>query len=658
MDVLLERERLFGNPDRASVRLSPDGAWLSYLAPEEGVLNVWIAPADDPAAARAVTHDRGRGIAVYFWARSSERVLTLQDRDGDENWRLISVDPRDGAAIDLTPLQGVAAYPIKASDRHPHHVLVGLNDRDPQLHDPYRIDVRTGERTLLFENPGLIDLKADDDLQPRFASRPLPDGSHEIHRYDGSAWVLHRTIAAEDALGTHPLHATSDGRTWYWLDCADRDTTALVREDLETAECEVVAHDPRADVTHWLEHPRTGEIQAAWSTFDVRQLHDIDPAIGAHLRTLEAAHAGSVEVISRSRDDALWAVAWLADDGPIQYGLYRPETGAVEDLFLSRTALRGLPLAKRHPVVFPSRDGLDLVSYLSLPRWCDGGGRPDAPLPMVLLVHGGPWARDAPGYHPHHQLLANRGYAVLSVNFRGSTGFGKSFLNAGNLQWAAAMHDDLLDAVRWAVDSGVAQPDRVAIMGGSYGGYAALVGLTFTPEVFACGVDIVGPSNLLTLLQTIPPYWAPMIETFTKRVGDHRTEEGRALLQERSPLNKVDQIVRPLLIAQGANDPRVKQAESDQIVAAMEQREIPVTYALFPDEGHGFNRPENNMAFWGVAESFLAQCLGGRAEPLVDLEGSTLQVPAGAEHVPGLADLLGPVEAPAEAPAEEASAPE
>jgi dipeptidyl aminopeptidase/acylaminoacyl peptidase len=292
-----------------------------------------------------------------------------------------------------------------------------------------------------------------------------------------------------------------------------------------------------------------------------------------------------------------------------------------------------------HPREIPARDGLTLVSYLTLPPGSDpdGDGVPDQPVPMVLLVHGGPWARDGYGFNRAHQWLANRGYAVLSVNFRGSTGLGKDFLNAGNLEWGAAMHDDLIDAVEWAVDQGIAIRDKVAIMGGSYGGYATLAGLAFTPDVFACGVDIVGPSNLETLLESIPPYWEPQVKQFHERMGNPQTPEGLALLKERSPLHKAHAITKPLLIGQGANDPRVKQAESDQIVSAMQEDGIPVTYVLFPDEGHGFAKPTNNIAFNAVAENFLATCLGGRAEPVGDtLEASTAEIRTGRELIQGL----------------------
>jgi dipeptidyl aminopeptidase/acylaminoacyl peptidase len=358
---------------------------------------------------------------------------------------------------------------------------------------------------------------------------------------------------------------------------------------------------------------------------------------------LESVADGELQIASRTLDDRTWIAAYLMDDGPVRYYLYDRPAKKAKFLFTNRKSLEDQPLVKMHSLVIRSRDGLNLVSYLTLPKDADpdGDGRPEAALPMVLIVHGGPWARDEWGFDPQAQMLSNRGYATLSVNFRGSTGFGKSFANAGNKEWAGKMHNDLLDAVDWAVKEKIADPKKVAIMGGSYGGYATLVAMTFTPEVFACGVDVVGPSNLFTLLKTIPPYWAPAIQMFKDRVGDLDTEEGRKLLEERSPLNFVDKIVRPLLIAQGANDQRVKQSEADQIVAAMTVKKIPVTYVLFPDEGHGFARPENSMAFNAVTELFLAKHLGGRFEPIGnDFRGSTIEVPFGADDLNGLSPAL------------------
>jgi dipeptidyl aminopeptidase/acylaminoacyl peptidase len=389
-------------------------------------------------------------------------------------------------------------------------------------------------------------------------------------------------------------------------------------------------------------HPTEKYVQAV--AFNYERLHwkVLDPSVAADFDILRRQEDGDMTVVSRTQDDGTWIVVYSLDDGPLRYYFYDRSQRMATFLFTDKENLKNKPLAKMHPVVIKARDGLDLVSYYTLPKGSDSGdGRPDRSLPMVLYVHGGPWGRDYWGFDPIHQWLANRGYAVLSVNFRGSTGFGKNFINAGNMEWGRRMHDDLVDAVKWAVSSGIADPAKIAIMGGSYGGYATLAGLTLTPQLFACGVDIVGPSNLITLLETIPPYWKPAIEQFTTRVGDFRTEEGRALLRERSPLTYADRIVRPLLIGQGANDPRVKQNESDQIVKAMQEKGLPVTYVLYPDEGHGFARPENRLSFYAVAEAFLAEHLGGGFEPIgQDFRGASLCVPEGAREVPGLAEAL------------------
>lgn len=611
MDPLLDRELLFGNPDRGEPLLSPDGAFVAFTAPDEGVMNLWVAPVHDVALARPVTSDRGRGIVRFTWALSGERILYVQDTDGDENWRLYAARPDGGEATPLTPA-GAQALVLATSPRRPHELLVLSNEREARLHDPYLVDLRTGERRRLLENPGLVGWAPDHDLRLRIGLAMGADGGMDVLRITDGALEPVDHVPPEDTLTTRPIGFDADG-VEYWLDSRGRDTAALVR--VADGERTVLSEARGADVAAWLVHPATGRPQAAYATFDEERVHVLDPALIAHFQHLGAHRKGTVDVGSRSLDDRSWIVSWRVDDGPVPYAVYDTAACTIRELFTNRTALVGLPLTRRRPVVARSRDGLDLVSYLSLPRWLDDGGRPRHPLPMVVLVHGGPWFRDEPGYDPLHQLLANRGYAVLSVNFRGSTGFGKAFLNAGNLEWAGKMQDDLDDAVDWAVAEGIARPDKVAIMGGSYGGYAALVGLAFTPERYACGVDLVGPSSLLTLLGSIPPYWAPMKAQFHARVGNDETEEGRAFLWSRSPLARAHEIRRPLLIAQGANDPRVKQAESDQIVAELRRRGVPVSYALVPDEGHGFERPENRLAFVALTEAFLAEHLGGRAQP-------------------------------------------
>ena len=640
---LIPRDDLFGNPERANVQISPDGKYLSWIAPVDGVLNVWIAPAGDLARAKAVTDDKARGIRQYFWSHRSDTLLYLRDTGGDEDFHLYGVDLASGTARDLTPFPKTTAQVVKVSHLHPDAILVGMNDRDPKWHDLYRVDLGTGERTLLRKNDDEIgSYVIDAGFNLRYAERSRPDGGKDFLQPDGDAWKVVESVPFEDSLSTGLAGLTTDGKTLYLYESRNRDTTALYAIDTASNRKTLVLEDTRADVGGTLADPKTGQVQAVSVDYLREEWKPLEDSVKADLAKLDAIGPGDAGVVSHTLDDKTWIVAYSAAEAPVVY--YRYERGGTpEKLFSARPALDGKPLVPMWPHEIKSRDGLTLVSYLTLPQEADpdGDGKPDKPVPMVLLVHGGPWGRDSYGYSGYDQWLANRGYAVLSVNFRGSTGFGKAFTNAGDGEWGAKMHDDLLDGVQWAVEQGVTTPDKVAIMGGSYGGYATLAGLAFTPDAFACGVDIVGPSNLNTLLATVPPYWASFFEQLARRMGDPRTEKGKQWLTERSPLTRADQIRKPLLIGQGANDPRVKQAESDQIVQAMKAKDIPVTYVLFPDEGHGFARPENSTAFNAVAEGFLSQCLGGRAQPIGDdLDGSSIRVPHGADGVPGLAAAL------------------
>ncbi len=640
---LIPRKVLFGNPDRASAQISPDGAYLAWLAPRDGVLNIWVAPRENPSAARAVTSDTGRAIRFFSWAYTCDHILYLQDQNGDENWRLYAAAIRSDDIRDLTPFERTQARIIATSERYPEEVMVGLNNRQPEWHDLYRINVVTGELKLVQENDRFMGFVLDDDYRLRFSLQMTPEGSIDIYRYGEGDWQPWDSIPAEDMLATGPHGFDKTGRLVYFSDSRGRNTAALVEVDTETMQKRVLAEDSRADVSDIVRHPTGKHVQAVSFIYERKQWQVLDPAIEEDLAYLSTVADGEVIIVSRTLDDRYWTVLFLVDAGPARYYLYDRNVREASYLFSIRAALEEQPLVKMFPVVIPSRDGLDLVAYYSLPVGsdADGDGVPDQPLPMVLIPHGGPWSRDFWGYNPHHQWLTNRGYAVLNVNFRSSTGFGKSFTNAGDHEWGGKIREDQVDAVQWAVQQGIADPARVAILGGSFGGYSVLAGLTFTPELFACGVDLVGPSNLVTLLESVPPYWKPMLEMFTTRVGDFRTEEGRALLKAYSPLTYADRICRPLLIGQGANDPRVKQAESDQIVQAMQANGIPVTYLLYPDEGHGFARPENHISFNAVAESFLARCLGGRAEPIGDdFRGASLQVLAGAEEAPGLAEAM------------------
>ena len=643
---LIPREALFGNPERANVQISPDGQTLSWIAPVNGVLNVWVAPASDPSKARAITDDTARGIRQYFWSYQPGTLLYLRDTGGDEDFHLYAVDVAGGKARDLTPFAKTRAYVYGISHKQPASVLVGMNDRDQKWHDLYRVDLASGQRTLVERNDDdIAGYVADADFAVRYGERSRKDGGTDLLEPDGQGgWKELEAVPFEDYLSTGFNGLTTDGKTLYLRESRGRDTTALVAIDTATKKKTVVFDDPRADMSQTLVHPDTGVIQAASSEYLREEWKALDPAVSADLAKLKAIGPGVASVSARTKDDRTWIVAYSAAETPAEYYRYdRADGGKLTRLFGSRPALEGKPLVPMWPQEIKSRDGKTLVSYLSLPQEADANadGKADKPAPMVLLVHGGPWARDGYGFDREVQWLANRGYAVLQVNYRGSTGMGKSFVNASEGQWSKAMHDDLIDSVGWAVKNGVTTKDNVAIMGGSYGGYATLVGMTVTPDAFKCGVDIVGPSNLITLFKTFPSYWASFMEQWYRRVGDPRTEAGMETLVQASPITHVDRIKKPLLIAQGANDPRVVQAESDQIVEAMKKKNIPVTYVLFPDEGHGFARPENSKAFNAVAEGFLGTCLGGRVEPIgQDIAGSSITVPQGADGVAGLGDAL------------------
>ena len=640
---LIPRGDLFGNPERAQGRLSPDGSYLSWIAPRDGVLNVWVQKVGDGEQARPITNDKSRGIRSHFWAYDGRTVLYIQDRGGDENFRLYAVNVDTNEEKDLTPLEGVRATVVGLSEDRPGVVLVGLNNRKPEWHDVYEIDLATAKRKLIYKNTKeFAGFVVNDKLRIVLAIKSQPDGSTDVMRRSGRRWRKVLTIPFEDGLTSQTLGLTDKGDL-LMLDSRNRDKSALFRINVRTGRGKLVSENDKADLGQVLTHPVTDEPIAVSVDYLRSTWTVLDPGFQDDFAAIDRELDGDFFITSMTKDLKKWMVAEARSDAPTQYLVYERESKALKPLFTTRPALAKIDLAPMTPVVIKSRDGLDLVSYLTVPKGsdADGDGKVDAPIPLVLNVHGGPWARDSYGLSNEAQWFADRGYATLQVNFRGSTGFGKSFTNAGDGEWGKAMHNDLLDAVQWAVKEGIAKPDAIAVYGGSYGGYATLASLTFTPEAFTCGVDIVGPSNLMTLLSTIPPYWKSFFEQLARRVGDPRTEEGRTLLRERSPLTYADKIVRPLLIAQGANDPRVKQAESDQIVKAMEEKKIPVTYALFPDEGHGFARPQNRLAFYGVTESFLAKCLGGRAQPIVgDFMGSSITFPAGVGGVPGLQEAF------------------
>lgn len=632
---IIPRAIIFGNPDRTLARISPDGQHVSWLAPSDGVMNIWVAPADDPTNATVVTKDGYRGIQSYFWAPNSAYIYYLQDQGGDENFHVYSANVETQEVVDLTPIADGARAQIEAvSLAHPDHIVVGINERNPEVFDAYLVNVVSGERELLKENPGFISLLIDNDLQPRFGFAPTADGGGRIVDFDGNVFA---EIPADDFLTTQPLGFNKTNDAFYMVDSRNRDKAALTVVSVDTGDTAVIAQSDIADISGVLTDARTQEPIA----YNVDYLKSSWTALGdeaaADLRALSTSLKGSLSIVATTSDMSKWIVHEDATEKSGAYYIYDRATQSVKSMLVQRPGLDSYKLASMQALELKSRDDLTLVSYLTLPVGSDvdGDGRPEEALPMMLWVHGGPWARDSYGYNSVHQWLANRGYAVLSVNYRGSTGFGKAFTRGSVGEWAGKMHDDLIDAVDWAVAEGIAKEDQVAIGGGSYGGYATLVGLTFTPDVFACGVDIVGPSNLVTLLESFPDYWKPFLKgTFFMDLGDPENEEDREFMMSRSPLARVDSISAPLLVGQGQNDPRVTKIEADQIVDAMSAKELPVTYVNFPDEGHGFARPENRLAFFSVMEGFLEGCLGGQSEPVDDaFDGSSIEILYGEGYI-------------------------
>ena len=566
---LVARKVFFDNPDVGSVRVSPDGQNLAWLAPIDGVRNLFVAPLADLGAARAVTHATDRNLSTFYrWAHTNRHLVFFQERDGDENWRASSVDIASGAIVPLTPQRGVKAYWQEPDRKFPEQMLFKHNARDKRYFDLFRVNIVTGNSELLFENNEFAWYVTDSDFQLRLGVRFAADGSAEwLERRPDGSWTPFLTAPIGDYDSTQAIDFSADGRTLYMLDSRGRDKAALFAVDMATRNATLLAADDEADIVH-VDFDFIKRIPlAARANKDRVRWHAVDPGAAQDLADLAGYGPGDVEIIDRSADNRFVTVFYERDAESGEYALLDRQTRKVRSLFRQRKALAGLALQKMQPVIIPARDGLRLNGYLTLPAAQAGGGKS----PMVLLIHGGPYARDIWGFNSIHQWLANRGYAVLSVNYRGSTGFGKAFVTAADREWGGRMHDDLIDAVDWAVAQGIADPKRVGFFGASYGGYSALTAATKTPEVFACIVDLFGISNLITFMATIPPYWGPWFSIWKNRLGDPATEAGRAFLTERSPLTHIDRAVRPILIAQGMQDVRVVAAESEQMVSGAEE---------------------------------------------------------------------------------------
>lgn len=623
---VLDRELFFGNPEIAGAQLSPDGKYIAFLKPWKETRNVWVKGIDEAwDKARLVTADTKRPIPGFFWSRDSKYILFVQDKDGDENYNVHAVDPAAAKgeeappARNLTEAKGARAYIYAVPKAAPDTIYVGLNDRDPAWHDLYKVSIASGKRELMRTNNERIsgwvfDLAGN----LRLAERVTDKGDSELLRVDPEGFTPVYTCTVLESCGVERFH--KDGkRVYLQTNKGEPDLVGLVLFDPASGHEEFVESDPlkRVDQSHAIFSEATEELVATAYYDERRRLYFRDKEIEADQKFLDKALAGrEASVNSATADDRLWLVTASSDTDPGERYLFDRNTKKLTPQYKVRERIPREHMAPMTAIRYPSSDGLEIPAYLTLPK-----GVPGKKLPTIVLPHGGPWARDQWGFSNLSQFLANRGYAVLQPNFRGSTGYGKKFINAGNRQWGEKMQDDITWGVKHLVAKGIADPKRVGIMGGSYGGYATLAGVAFTPDLYAAAVSIVGPSNLITLLETIPPYWEAGRIIFHERMGNPNTPEGKKQLERQSPLNSVGRIKTPLLVAQGANDPRVKKAESDQIVIALRDRGFPVEYVVAPDEGHGFARPVNSMSVNAAAETFLAKHLGGRFQ-----KGGTAEV--------------------------------
>ncbi len=616
---IIDREILFGNPEIAGAQLSPDGQWMSFMKPLDEVRNLWIKKADEPFEnARPLTASKKRPIPGYFWSHDSKYMLYIQDKDGDENYQVHALSPNtkipEGAKVpearNITDVEGVRAYIYSVPESNPDVIYVGFNDRDPAWHDLYEVNIASGKRKLIRQNDNQITSWIFDlDDQLRMAARTDEDGGTELLTLEGDAFKKCYSCTVLEDCNVWGFQKGNQ-KAYLVSNKGDVNLSQLMLLDPATGQAELLESDPndRVDFSGMMTSDLTDELIYTTYNDDKRKYYFKNKVWEAEYKWLKKQVPNAeISLGSSTKDERKWLVYANSDTDPGAAYLYDRDKKTLDFQYRPRPKLPVKDLANMKPVRFTSTDGLEIPAYLTLPKGLEAKN-----LPAVLVPHGGPWYRDSWGYDPFVQFLANRGYAVMTVNFRGSTGYGKAFLNAGNGEWGEKMQDDLTNAVKYLIDEGIADPNRVGIMGGSYGGYATLAGLTFTPDVYAAGVSIVGPSNLLTLLESIPPYWESIRKMFHERMGDPTTEEGKQQLMSQSPFFHADKITKPLLVVQGANDPRVKKAESDQIVVAMRELGLPVEYICADDEGHGFARPENNMAMLAAAEKFFAKHLGGR----------------------------------------------
>ena len=622
---LIDRKVFFGDPKIAGAQISPDGEYISFLKPYKGVRNIYVKKRGEPfEEAIPVTAD-DRPVSGYFWSQDSQYILYVQDKGGNENFHVYAVDPeaepnqKTGVptAKDLTPMEGIRAQIYSVPENTPDKILVGLNNRDASYHDVYEVSISSGQRELLFKNTQKLsgytfDRKGD----LRLASRQTEDGGTEILRYEQDTFKRIYKVGFEENAYPYRFHKNNEQVYFVTNKGEDVDLTRLMLMDPQTGETQMVEKDPEGEVDFGgaFFDDQTEKLQATIYTGDRQRIYPKTQEMKRMLSFLrDELPDGELSFRSTSEDMRYIVVGVSRDVDPGSVYLYDTKKQTVELLYNSRPKLNSQYMAHMKAIRYEARDGMEIPAYLTLPK-----GVEHQDLPVVMLIHGGPWARDTWGYNAYAQFLANRGYAVLQPNFRGSTGYGKEFLNAGNKEWGRGkMQHDISDGVKYMIDQGYADPDRIGIYGGSYGGYATLAGLTFTPELYDAGVSYVGPSNLLTLLNSLPPYWEPIKKMFYKRVGNPNTKEGRKELKEDSPLFFADNIDDPLLVIQGANDPRVKKQESDQIVVAARENNVDVKYLVAENEGHGFRQENNRLVVAAAMEEFFAKHLGGRYQESV-----------------------------------------
>jgi dipeptidyl aminopeptidase/acylaminoacyl peptidase len=628
---LIPRSVLFGNPERVGPQISPDASQIAYIAPVNGVLNLWVMNRD-MSEPRQLTFDTNRGVTNYSWAENGVHILYMQDEAGEENDHVFRLDVATGEVLDLTPFEDVKAY-VSATDKdQPNTVLIETNQQNAMFFDVYKCDLLTGELTLIADNAGtdengdmILGFMPDEDLNIRIYYTIDPDTGYitVYHRFDEqSPWEEIANFSSNDEWS--PRRFTEDGRGIYLTSNLESNLTSLFYLDLETGEETYITSDSLADVEDVSFDPNTGEPRSVSYNYLRRRVEVLDESIVSDMEFLTNYNQGDFSVVSRDRADSTWVVVYYTVDNPATYFLYTRTDQSMTEMFSAIPALENYSLSPVEPLEITSRDGFVLPCFLTKPSPEFYG---DGPYPTIMYVHGGPWARDYYGYEPFAQLFANRGFAVLQVNFRGSTGFGKEFLNAGNRQWGRNMQNDISDGVSWAIENGIADSERVVILGGSYGGYATLAGAAFTPELYCAAVDFFGPSNLNTFMETVPPYWRPLKAMMDIRVGNPDIEADRAMLEEASPLNYPSSITMPMFIVQGENDPRVVKAESDQMVEALRGIGTEVLYVVYGEEGHGFAREENRLDFAGRVEEFLFLNVPGvECELFVPVEGSTARI--------------------------------